>query len=70
MNDHAEHTNGRILIIDDNPAIHQDFEKILAQEPSVSTGMTQVERILFGEAAAPASSPHSSCSLRSRAARA
>ena len=35
MNDPAELINSRILIIDDNPAIHQDFEKILAQEPSV-----------------------------------
>jgi diguanylate cyclase (GGDEF)-like protein len=57
MNDPAEHTNSRILIIDDNPAIHQDFEKILAQEPSVSSGMTQVERILFGEQAEPVVQP-------------
>ena len=49
MNDPAAHDNTRILIIDDNPAIHQDFEKILSQEPSVSSGMTQAERVLFGE---------------------
>jgi diguanylate cyclase (GGDEF)-like protein len=49
--------NSRILIIDDNPAIHQDFAKILAQEPSVSSGMTQVERILFGEDAPPVELP-------------
>ena len=57
MNDPAEHINSRILIIDDNPSIHQDFEKILAQEPSVSSGMTQVERILFGEKAEPVMQP-------------
>jgi diguanylate cyclase (GGDEF)-like protein len=57
MNDPAEHLNNRILIIDDNPAIHQDFEKILTQEPSVSSGMTQVERILFGEKAEPVVQP-------------
>jgi diguanylate cyclase (GGDEF)-like protein len=57
MNDPAEQINSRILIIDDNPAIHQDFEKILAQEPSVSSGMTQVERILFGEQADPVVQP-------------
>jgi diguanylate cyclase (GGDEF)-like protein len=57
MNDPAASTNSRILIIDDNPAIHQDFEKILAQEPSVSSGMTQVERILFGEQAEPVVQP-------------
>jgi diguanylate cyclase (GGDEF)-like protein len=50
MSDHVESINGRILVIDDNPAIHQDFEKILAREPDLSTGMTQAERILFGDA--------------------
>jgi diguanylate cyclase len=57
MNDSAEHENRRILIIDDNPAIHQDFEKILAQEASVSSGMTQAERILFGEDVPPLLQP-------------
>ena len=57
MNDSAEHDNRRILIIDDNPAIHQDFEKILAQEPRASSGMTQAERILFGEDAPPSLQP-------------
>jgi diguanylate cyclase len=49
MSDQIESINGRILVIDDNPAIHQDFEKILAREPELSTGMTQAERILFGD---------------------
>ena len=53
MNDLAECMNGRILVIDDNPAIHQDFEKILAREPDVSTGMTVAEKILFGDNDAP-----------------
>jgi diguanylate cyclase (GGDEF)-like protein len=57
MNDPAPPINSRILIIDDNPSIHQDFAKILAQEPSVSSGMTQVERILFGEDAPPVVQP-------------
>ena len=57
MNDSAEQSNSRILIIDDNPAIHQDFGKILAQEPSVDSGMTQAERILFGEKAPPIVQP-------------
>jgi len=57
MKDPALPINSRILIIDDNPAIHQDFAKILAQEPSVSSGMTQVERILFGEDAPPVEMP-------------
>jgi diguanylate cyclase (GGDEF)-like protein len=49
MIDSAEYINSRVLVIDDNPAIHQDFSKILAQEPGVDAGMTQAERILFGE---------------------
>ncbi len=57
MKDPAPDNNTRILIIDDNPSIHQDFAKILAQEPSVSSGMTQVERILFGEDAPPVVQP-------------
>ena len=40
--------NGRILVIDDNPAIHDDFAKILARE-AVDTGMSQIEKILFGD---------------------
>jgi diguanylate cyclase (GGDEF)-like protein len=53
MNEPADCINGRILVIDDNPAIHQDFEKILAREPAVSTGMTMAEKILFGESDVP-----------------
>jgi diguanylate cyclase len=49
MSDSIEYINCRVLVIDDNPAIHQDFAKILAIEPSVDSGMTQAERILFGE---------------------
>jgi diguanylate cyclase len=57
MTDLAEHFNCRVLVIDDNPAIHQDFEKILAREPAVDAGMTAAERILFGEGAAAISQP-------------
>ena len=57
MNDKVEAVNGRILVIDDNPSIHQDFEKILAREPGVDAGMSQVERILFGDSAVPVTQP-------------
>ena len=40
MTDNAEFANGRILVIDDNPAIHQDFEKILMRDAGVDAGMT------------------------------
>jgi diguanylate cyclase (GGDEF)-like protein len=57
MSDNAEFRNGRILVIDDNSAIHQDFEKILARNPEVDSGMTVAEKILFGESAPPVTHP-------------
>ncbi len=53
MIDPLELVNNRILVIDDNPAIHEDFAKILNRDSGADTGMTQAERILFGEQAAP-----------------
>jgi CheY-like chemotaxis protein len=45
--------NRRILIIDDTPAIHEDFRKLLA--PSVvAAALDADERALFGAASAPA----------------
>jgi PAS domain S-box-containing protein len=42
--------NHRILIIDDNPAIHTDFKKILQGWPgSVPSALQAVETALFGE---------------------
>src|ERR1700741_4142298 len=57
MTDKNESVNGRILVIDDNPSIHQDFEKILLRDTGVSSGMTQVEKILFGDNAQPVEQP-------------
>jgi two-component system NtrC family sensor kinase len=37
----------RVLVIDDNPAIHEDFEKILAT-PEGSTSLDALESVLFG----------------------
>lgn len=45
----AEFVNGRILVIDDNPTIHQDFDKILSGDADDLTAMSQAERILFGD---------------------
>jgi signal transduction histidine kinase len=48
-------SNNRILIVDDNPAIHQDFRKILsASQGQHQTGLLQAEAALFGEAHAAA----------------
>jgi len=57
MSDKVEAVNGRILIIDDNPAIHLDFEKILIRESNVDPGMSQVEKLLFGESSTPMAQP-------------
>ncbi|HEY2037553.1 MAG TPA: EAL domain-containing protein [Steroidobacteraceae bacterium] len=45
----------RILIVDDNPAIHRDFAKILGAGPDTVQDLANVETLLFGDAAAPAS---------------
>ncbi len=49
--------NHRILIVDDNVAIHDDFRKVLASSSSPKRGLLEVEAALFGEAASPGSSP-------------
>src|SRR5688572_3095213 len=40
--------NQRILVIDDNPAIHHDFDKILSGGATGDDGLSQAERLLFG----------------------
>jgi signal transduction histidine kinase len=41
--------NHRILVIDDNKAIHEDFRKILGPKKAVSNTLTDAETALFGE---------------------
>src|ERR1700730_3805773 len=48
--------NHRVLVIDDNPAIHQDFDKILGS-PQNHAGLSEAERILFGDTTAPVERP-------------
>ena len=43
--------NHRILIIDDNRAIHEDFRKILCPAKAVSNKLAEIEAALFDEAA-------------------
>jgi PAS domain S-box-containing protein len=43
-------SNKRILVIDDNPAIHEDFRKILGNKDGTSS-LTDAEAILFDEVA-------------------
>ena len=46
--------NKRVLVIDDNPAIHEDFRKVLTDRGS-SSGLDAAEEALFGDT--PASRP-------------
>jgi CheY-like chemotaxis protein len=48
MNDHTSRSKHRILIIDDNPAIHEDFRKILCQDRMSSSELEAHEAELFG----------------------
>jgi DNA-binding NtrC family response regulator len=52
MSDTQHHSkNRRILIIDDNRAIHEDFRKILAEDKADSSKVDDFEASLFGESA-------------------
>jgi len=42
--------NHRILVIDDNKAIHEDFRKILTRPKAASNDLVEAEAALFGEA--------------------
>lgn len=46
-------TNRRILVIDDTPAIHEDFRKILAPQVADTGDLQQLEQTLFGTHQAP-----------------
>jgi two-component system, NtrC family, sensor kinase len=49
--------NNRILIVDDNPAIHDDFRKVLAGSHQPQPSLLQAEAALFGERDVPAVAP-------------
>lgn len=57
MNDSSDLSGCRILVIDDNPAIHEDFDKILGASEDSEAAMAQAERILFGDSVAPLARP-------------
>jgi len=42
-------TNRRILVVDDNPAIHGDFRKILAEPAREMSALAELEALLFGQ---------------------
>lgn len=45
--------NRRILVVDDNPAIHADFKKILCPSPTANPEVDTLETILFAESPSP-----------------
>jgi two-component system sensor histidine kinase/response regulator len=49
--------NHRLLVIDDNPAIHADFRKILCRSQSATNDLDEAESALFGNEKAEASLP-------------
>jgi PAS domain S-box-containing protein len=49
MNQPPPEAAPRILIVDDNPAIHEDFRKILGAKSDAQTRLEDVEAALFGE---------------------
>ncbi len=53
MNPLDNHHNERILLIDDNSAIHEDFRKILSPSQPDNKSMEEAESILFGDSLDP-----------------
>src|SRR6266403_4740615 len=51
------HLRPRVLVVDDNKAIHEDFLKILGGYTGGSTELLEAERLLLGEAAGSAPRP-------------
>jgi diguanylate cyclase (GGDEF)-like protein/PAS domain S-box-containing protein len=48
MNPLPAHINRRVLIVDDSPAIHDDFAKILSPVMQEDDGLGETENLLFG----------------------
>jgi len=48
MSDYINNYHRRILVIDDNQSIHQDFRKIFSLESHSETTLTRIETVLFG----------------------
>ncbi|HEV3418267.1 MAG TPA: response regulator [Pirellulales bacterium] len=57
--------NRRILIVDDNVAIHEDFRKVIGTDDAGASAIDQSAASLFGEPAAAASCPSASYKLDS-----
>jgi len=49
MNNNISATTPRVLVVDDNPAIHEDFKKILGVHTAAQSRLASVEQALFGD---------------------
>jgi PAS domain S-box-containing protein len=56
MTDADDQPNRRVLVVDDNQAIHEDFRKILVGRPGADRQLAEAEAALFGETPAAAAS--------------
>ena len=65
MNPPGNLRNSRLLIVDDNPAIHEDFRKILMPQPMASGVFEEAEVSLFGVNSPPGLSNASNFELTS-----
>ena len=54
MSDSVGERNSRLLIVDDNRAIHNDFRKILCAPEGMSSALGEAEEALFGASSDPA----------------
>jgi CheY-like chemotaxis protein len=61
-------TNRRILVIDDNSAIHEDFQKILAPRGASADALAESEAALFGEPAESVAQPQFEVNFASQGA--
>jgi CheY-like chemotaxis protein len=52
MKTQGQSTKYRVLVIDDNPAIHEDFRKILCEDRTSGSKLEVAEEVLFGESIA------------------
>ena len=50
MNNNIDSSGRRILLVDDNPAIHQDFRKIFAPRSTAAAALAAAEAAFFGTA--------------------
>src|SRR5688500_4192534 len=50
-------TDRRLLIVDDNPAIHEDFRKILCRSSDADAALSDAEAQVFGSDANDADGP-------------